>query len=58
MEFLKIILEFFREDGTSILRLFHLSGHHTGHLECSAVTEVDVKSAVIDLFVRGIIHIL
>uniref|UniRef100_A0A1I8BWF2 Ig-like domain-containing protein n=1 Tax=Meloidogyne hapla TaxID=6305 RepID=A0A1I8BWF2_MELHA len=42
------------EDGTSILRLKHLSGHHTGRLECSAVTEVDVKSAAIDLFVRDV----
>uniref|UniRef100_A0A914LB34 Uncharacterized protein n=2 Tax=Meloidogyne incognita TaxID=6306 RepID=A0A914LB34_MELIC len=50
-ENIKIIIE---EDGTSILSLFHLSGHHTGHLECSAVTEVDVKSAAIDLFVRDV----
>ncbi|KAF7638211.1 hypothetical protein Mgra_00002441 [Meloidogyne graminicola] len=50
-EKIEIITE---EDGTSILRLFNLNGYNSGRIECSAITEVDVKSTFINLIVKDV----
>lgn len=43
------------ESGVSTLRLPSVRGHHSGTIECAAVTDVDVKISGIQVLVKGIV---
>ncbi|KAL3080036.1 hypothetical protein niasHT_034594 [Heterodera trifolii] len=41
-------------DGTNVLEMSKLRGKNSGRIECSVITEVDVKTASVELMVRDV----